>query len=559
MTPPRAPAQYHFDSWTVENGLPDNWLRGIRQTRDGYLWITTGAGVARFDGVRFKVFNRANTPAMTSDRFSYGATWVDAEGVLWLGTEDGGVIRYRDGVFDALAAEHGLPGNAVVRIDGDAEGAVWIVTKTGLARWQHGRLTRVAPEPGSPFNDHLAAPKNMGVDGRYFGLWRMDASGWQRFAYGRWSPLPLPPHLADPARLQVKSIVEDSRQQLWYNEVGGKGDYYLVSDNQLSVLRGFGGTKFICYRDRQGRLWLTDQDGRAALWKDGEFTALKGFSTPYVFKALEDREGTLWIATSNHGLYRFRERVVTIHKHPGGPQFNSIGVLMRDRAGRVWAGAGGLARVENNRFENFYREKHPRAVWHSANRLSALYEDADGTLWVGTEDGIARFRGGRLSEEGELSAQIKSRVQAIRRDRAGDLWFGSVQGLYRLRDGRLTRYTTADGLAGDEVRSLHEDAAGNFWVGTSGGLSRFANGRFSSLTRADGLSSNNVGPLYEDAAGVLWVGTLDGGLNRVTGDLAGETKITRYTIGQGLYDNVVLQIIEDDHGFFWIGCQSTLR
>jgi signal transduction histidine kinase/ligand-binding sensor domain-containing protein len=547
-----AAAQYHFDSWTAEHGLPHNWLKGIWQTRDGYIWVTTGGGVVRFDGARFKVFNQSNTPELTSNRFTFSALWEDSEGALWMGTINGGVIRYLNGVFTAITTAQGLPNNRVLRIDEDEDGNVWIFTESGLAKWKNGVLTRVAPAPDSPFNDHLVAPKNLGVDGEYFGLWRMNATGWERFAYGRWSPLPLPPHLTNPAALQVGSIIEDAHRRLWYKVVGD--DYYRLSDGQANVLRGIPAMTRINYEDSQGRLWLGDEDGRNALLKDGQLTPLAGLSTPYVLRAFEDREGTLWVATYDQGLYRLREHLVTVHQHGGGAQANAISVLLQDRAGTVWTGAGGLARIVDGRFENVYREGRSRLPWSWENVVTALFEDVDGTLWVATYDGIVRFRNQRLHEEPRISAQITGRVRAIRRDRAGDLWFGGDQGLYRLRNGVVTRYSASDGLAADDVKVIHEDRSGTLWIGTGAGLSRLTDGVFSSLTRATGLSANRISALYEDTAGILWVGTYDGGLNRLQPTAAGP-QITRYTTEQGLYDNGVFQILEDDHGAFWIGGQ----
>ena len=173
----------------------------------------------------------------------------------WMGTFDGGVIRYCDGRFFALTTEDGLPSNRVTRIDEDEEGTVWIFTEGGLAQWKDGELIRVAPAPGSPFNDSLDDPrKYLGMDGKLFGLWRMDASGWRRFAYGRWDGLPLPPHLTDPAKLRIDSIYEDSRGNLWYDLTDRGGEYYLVRDGRLSILRNVhpDSQSFICYQDRQG-------------------------------------------------------------------------------------------------------------------------------------------------------------------------------------------------------------------------------------------------------------------------------------------------------------------
>ena len=545
-------AQYHFDSWTAEDGLPHNWLKGILQTRDGYIWLTTGGGVVRFDGARFKVFNQANTPELTSNRFSYSAILEDSQGALWMGTLNGGAIRYFNGVFSAFTTSDGLPSNRVVRIDEDEHRTVWIFTQGGLAQWKAGVVSRVAPAPGSPFNDHLVVPPNVSIDAEYFGLWRMGAAGWERFAYGHWSPLPLPARLTDPASLQLSSLTEDARRRLWYRV--GQDDYYRLSDGQTAVLGDIPKMTRIQYEDRKGRLWVGDEEGRNSLLKDGQLTLLAGLATPYVFRTLEDREGTLWIATYDRGLYRLREHLVTVHQHGGGAQANAISVLMQDRSGTIWTGAGGLARIVDGRFENVYRPGRSRQPWSWENVVTAIFEDVDGTLWLGTYAGVARFRDGRFHEEPRLSAQISGRVRAIHRDRAGALWLGADQGLYRLLNGIVTRYTTVDGLVANDVKLIHEDRSGTLWIGTGAGLSRLTDGVFSSLTRATGLSADRISTVHEDASGTLWVGTYDGGLNRLQSTPNG-MQITRYTTEQGLYDNGVFQILEDDHGAFWIGCQ----
>ncbi|MDQ3754360.1 MAG: histidine kinase, partial [Acidobacteriota bacterium] len=104
----------------------------MRQTRDGYLWVATIYGIARFDGVRFRVFNKDNTPEITTNHFAFRGLWEDRQGTLWIGTYDGGLIRYCDGRFFALTTADGLPNNRVLRIDEDEEGTVWIFTEGGL-------------------------------------------------------------------------------------------------------------------------------------------------------------------------------------------------------------------------------------------------------------------------------------------------------------------------------------------------------------------------------------------------------------------------------------------
>ena len=114
-----AAAPYRFSSWTTENGLPQNSISALLQTRDGYLWFSTLDGLVRFDGVHFRVFNRQNTPALTDNSFTFFALLEDRQGCLWAGTLAGGVIRYCNGTFTSLTVKNGLPNNKVVRIDED--------------------------------------------------------------------------------------------------------------------------------------------------------------------------------------------------------------------------------------------------------------------------------------------------------------------------------------------------------------------------------------------------------------------------------------------------------
>ena len=118
-----AQAQYRFDNWTTDNGLPQNSVSSITQTRDGYLWFTTADGLVRFDGVRFTIFDQSNSRGLNSNRFT-GLYEDKKEGTLWAGTEDGGLARYRDGIFTTLTTADGLPNNSVLGVQGDGAGGL---------------------------------------------------------------------------------------------------------------------------------------------------------------------------------------------------------------------------------------------------------------------------------------------------------------------------------------------------------------------------------------------------------------------------------------------------
>lgn len=122
------------------------------------------------------------------------------------------MVRYYGGAFKTYTTQDGLPDNRIVRIDEDGDGTVWVYTRGGLAQWRDGQL-----QPVASFNEYLVTPKNVGGDAIFFGLWRQHAQGWERFAQGRWSPLPLPPQISDPAQLRIGAIVEDAQRRLWYH------------------------------------------------------------------------------------------------------------------------------------------------------------------------------------------------------------------------------------------------------------------------------------------------------------------------------------------------------
>jgi ligand-binding sensor domain-containing protein len=129
-------AQYQFDVWNTDNGLPQNSVLSILQTRDGYLWLTTSDGLVRYDGVRFAIFNKANTKGIKSNRFT--TLFESRDGALWAGTEEAGIIRYKDGTF--TNSENGVPDRWVWAIYADKDGNPLVLTEKGLAQWNNGRF-----------------------------------------------------------------------------------------------------------------------------------------------------------------------------------------------------------------------------------------------------------------------------------------------------------------------------------------------------------------------------------------------------------------------------------
>ena len=529
-------AQYRFDHWTINDGLPQNSVNAILQTRDGYLWLATNDGLVRYDGVRFTVFDRSSTGGgIQSNRFE--TLFEDRRGDLWAGTYEGMLTRYRDDAFTTYTAKDGLPGHQIIKIEEDAEGHLWVAADKSLTERRDGRFMTYNPK------DCLLALSIL-WPARSRVWWCQDEAGLHLISRGRLITYTARDGLPN---LKFTSISKDQHGCLWLGTdrggsvrlKDGRFTIYPVKDGLPRELVGAPS-----YDDGRGNLWASTQSGVMVLGQDGavaSYTTAAGLlaagPVPY-----EDREGTIWFGTSL-GLNRARRVAVTAFTKREGLYSDWVYAILQDRTGSVWIGSwgGGLSRYQDGAFTYYSDTERLFSL-----KITALYEDRAGCLWVGTERGVSRFKDGRLtrySDEHGLAT-----VWAMREDRAGNFWFGTASGLVRYKNGSFTTYTTRDGLSDDSVEVIFEDRAGTLWLGTHGGLTRLDGGRFTAYTEQDGFGSHRVRALYEDRDGVLWIGTYDGGLHRFK-----DGRFTAYTTRDGLFNNGAFQIFEDGRGNFWLG------
>ena len=528
-----AGAQYRFDSWTTDNGLPQNSISSIVQTRDGYLWIATFDGLVRFDGVRFKVFNKSNTKGLSTNRFT--ALYEDKDGTLLVGTNDGGLTRYRDGVFTSSTVADGVPEGPVLFFYQDLKGELFIGIGNGRFYMREGKFISAPPEYLVPLlKQHYLAPSGS--------QWTIEANEAVQINDGR----------VTRYRIKMKDTFysrpyEDSERNLWLGDVSVM---YKLRDGQVtrySQKDGVpprGALRPYC-EDAQGGVWFA-ADGAVVRFKDGRFTAygndreLAGLSITCLLK---DREGTIWIGTSG-GLFRLAKQFITGLSTGSGLLHREVYPIMQSRNGDIWVGSiGGLSRFRDGVFHNT-----PLPV--PINYVQALSEDSTGRLWIGIVGGLLRYENGRLENFSSLVGGPEVTVCTILTDRNGEVWVGSDHGLFRFKEGQVVaHYTTKEGLPLDDVRVIYEDRQGNLWIGTSGSLTRFEYGKFISYAMPEGAARSHIRCIYEDADGTLWIGTYDDGLSRFR-----DGRFVNYRVDQGLFDDGVFHIIEDRHGYFWISC-----
>jgi ligand-binding sensor domain-containing protein len=401
-----ATAQHRFDSWTTENGLPQNSVNDILQTRDGYLWLATLGGLVRFDGVRFVVFDRS-VDGIGSQRLL--ALHEDRMGTLWAGTDDGMLIRYRNGQFITYAREDGLPHAPAVRIEEDDDGSLWVTSIGAITRFDGKGFVTFGSDYFAP---GVSAPPAT----RYLDAWwSEDATGLHALVKGRVRTFPVRSELGGA---EINRVTLDRRGTLWMSTTSA--GVIKASDGLLERYTTRNGTPDTdsggaFFEGHRGDFWFGD---RAHLYrvKNGrqERIQLPGAPLSELRSFYVDREGSTWLGTTATGLHRLRDPLITVHSEGDGVSVKIAYSIFEDRTGAIWIGNGGLKRYANGRFTSYWS-----AEGVSPDRVTSIYEDKGGTLWVGTYGGLRSFRNGRFRPFDDASGFLKGGIWSVHEDRSG--------------------------------------------------------------------------------------------------------------------------------------------
>ncbi len=478
LQPDKAFHHYVRGSWSIQNGLPQISAVALAQDRDGYLWIGTQSGLARFDGVRFVRYTPDTEPGLAGiwNRSLHRAR----DGTLWIGTYKG-ASTYDGTRFAQVPAVDAQrwPALDVYAFAEDASGQIWAATNSGVFRAQGGRLHLV---PGSPELAHSLLARRDGS------MWVGARGAVYRVSGGRWQAQPLPEGVATAA---VNRLVE-TQGKIWAATSlglyvhGSAGWEVSIAAPQLTKA-----PVDLLFADSHGNLWAGGDIGIARI-RDGGVTEFIGprdpGGIPSLRVAYEDRENNLWLGSQLEGLTRLRDSWTRRFSVPEGLHDPIVWSLSSDPDGRrVWVGSNdGVSVFEDGKFKLVVRGDalpHP----HGYNLLA----EAD-RLWVGTRRGLAVIehggaRAGQVQQPALLAPLAALQINGFVRTGDGDLWIPTSEGLYRLRDNGLRRYAQAEGLTDPRVRYFHRARDGRVLLGTQSGLFEMRGERFSPVGLSSGL------------------------------------------------------------------------
>jgi ligand-binding sensor domain-containing protein/signal transduction histidine kinase len=549
--------QYVLHTWTSEQGLPQNSIRPMLQSRDGFLWIGTRGGLARFDGASFVLY-KANAPNSIPNDSITGLA-EDRDGSLWI-SSSGGLTRYHDGYFHNYSSREGLPDNSIWRITADPAGGVWAVTRHSDLFHFDGTTMRRYPSPifarPEEVNALLEDTKGTLWIATFHGLFAFQKDrGFTRFT--RKNGL---------AGDRLFALAMDRQDQLWTAGAGGLSRN--TSDRFVSMpVPGLATATLLAFDPnvQDDAIWTgSTGQGLFRLASQGvqRMRATQGLTSDELWLLYFSRDGSLWLGAAN-GLNQLSDGAVTSYGVGEGMLMSTLGIQSSvGPSGELWFGHGNFLVYEHDGkllpmvpTSAGARREVPerRAVQASSRMLGAI------SIWVHSNYRNSRglvvinSLGNTVLRDGIRELPLPpipwASVGTMLIDHNGVIWVAGSEIGVRTYSAHAApqSYTTTNGLDDNNVSALAEDTGGNIWVGTLSGLNCIRHGIVTHI-----VSSASVTSVIPSSDGSIWASS-DSGLIYVP---PAHAPVQTFTQQDNLPTSVIEGVTEDTQGHLWLGTQQ---
>ncbi len=533
----------HFvvENWTKEDGLPSNSLLNIIQTSDGYIWVSSYDGLIRFDGVAFTVFKNSNTPVF--DANGIGALAEDSKGVLWMTTQNSGLISYKNRKFQS----HKIKGKVehlhrIIFVDNQDK--IWSSTTTGRLFYYQDDSCTFVNDPMLPQNaiyaDMIQDQSGaiwIATEGK--GLFRLHKNTVENFT-------------------EKDGLISNWASSLSFDE---DGNLWIGTDKGVSVYNGknfrtvhalSGKTINNVIADRPNALWFSCNSGLIRMIKNtGEIEMLKeanGLASNHTIDMMFGFEHSLWVIHYKGGLSRIKNALFVTLTNGDNLKGSIVNTICEINADEILVGLnnGYINKISNNNITEF---KPRRNIY--GKRIRDIFQDSKKNLWIGTYAGLLKILPNGEEQWFAPSNGFPAKyIRIIYEDRYSQIWVGTRNnGLINITpDNNYRIIDKSKGMSNNLIMSIDEDEFGNLIVGTSkGGLHIIKNDTVQKIyTMQDGLISDIIFNTYTDEDDIMWI-AVKGGLNWIRdGEIYG-VKTNPFVLPFSPYD-----ILQDDNNYFWI-------
>ncbi len=502
---------YHFDKYSVKEGLAQSSIYAVQQDKDGYLWLGTASGLSKFDGKNFINYTTENGLADGAIKSIY----IDTLGTVWLGHVNGGISLYRNGEIKKIFSINA----DITSFNADKEGNLWVGSfKEGAIKITNPYETNL---------DSLKFKKYKGQEGLsdvVFQIYTLKNGNvcfltdvgikqynYQKNEFKNFKVKDMPSYF------QITCMLEATNGDEWFGTYHGGLYQYIKEENTLKI-----------YDDKR--------DGIASNW----ITSLN-----------EDRKGNIWMGTWGGGVSEINKKNILTINTNNGLADNNIRCIINDREGNVLIGTkeNGLLLYKGNHFVAY--QKSNGLI---SEQVAAILTDKDNQNWFGTKKGISVFKNGNLIKNYNENNGLPFEVNYLKLDKNNDIWVGTRGGgvlkLNKQIDKFELVYRINSNMQQQIITALDVDKDNNLWVGTTDGLVYYEidNQLSSRLTQSNGLAGNEITTVYTDSKNNVWVGARTKGLTKIVDDKISCIKLTKRI--------TPTCIIEDKRGNLWIGTEG---
>ncbi len=541
LSPNKKVHSYLLSKWDVSDGLPNNSVKSIIQTKDHYLWLGTERGLVRFDGIKFTIFS----PMVRNNKTV--TLLEDSKNNLYFGTRGGGLGKISGGKIEHFYKEDGANENCILSLFEDSKKNIWISTFFGLSKINSkGSISNF--DISDNFKDKTFTAIAETTDGRIWlgsdhnGIYSISGDIINHYSIKRF-----------PSNISIKTFLVDHKGKLWVG-TKGRGIAYL-RDNKFipyeknSLLSGK--VVFSLFEDSDENIWIGTTKGLNRM-SDGNINRWNSSSVMskiIVESITEDHEKSLWIGTNNSGLFRLQDGKFDSLSTIDGLSDNRVTCVFEDSRGGIWIGTNGNGLNHISSLKNGTVKILSSKDGILSDFISSSCEDSEGDIWIGTDKGITIIDKLTLSVKKNIfdkKTLPNNEINVLYRGIKGDVWAGTIGGgLVHFSEDKTTVYSTKDGLSNDFIHAIYQDKDEVIWIGThGGGVDRLLNGSFTNYNSNSGLINNFVFTITGDEEGNIWLGT-GGGLSLIK-----KNRMTPLNDDSLLFSNTIHKIFFDNNNLW---------